>query len=619
MKIILSNFFKESLLLNKKKYINIFLNKKYSKNENIKKNIKKFKENIKKNNITNKFIKYRNIHFYRSFIKKIKKCYHFHKVIKKKSKKIYFNIKKFESISKINEKQEDFLINKIVNVKFCVFLGREKNMKILHYYLEEALKNDIINEYHMFDFSRNNDDHLFIMNEFNRLKLIYNNKIYLHNYDDNEIILKKKRVKTNWNPFYKTISKWSDNDIVIKCDDDILFIDINSLKNAINDRIKDKISFLIHSNCINNGVCAYYQKDLFPKLKNELNNYPTGGIMGVLFEKPELSYALHNQFLTDLLMDMTNLNKYILDDIYISTRISINFILINGSDLKYLENVSIDDEYEVSSLIPEKLLRPNKIKGDLITSHLSYTFQDKILLNRPELLLNYQKITNKYIIQIKDILQKNIQSIIPKINFKNNFFKVKSWINENHYYIKCIDNNKSKYLYIDYEEDILKLSDEKRTIFQINEKNKNIIEIKLGIYFITFYNCNGKFRNEAVYYKYFKDQNEKEIIKEYINENNYFYLKFKKYNKYLSLKNDNIIDISVKPSCKWLFEKVKSKKFIYLKRELKNNKFYYTNIDNGDWRPLSCEYFPLKKYNPIKLYNYHSKEVSVIDLTCEKV
>jgi len=38
-----------------------------------------------------------------------------------------------------------------------------------------------------------------------------------------------------------------------------------------------------------------------------------------------------------------------------------------------------------------------------------------------------------------------------------------------------------------------------------------------------------------------------------------------------------------------------------------------TNIPNGDWRPLSCEYFPLKKYNPIKLYNYHTKEVSVIN------
>ena len=38
------------------------------------------------------------------------------------------------------------------------------------------------------------------------------------------------------------------------------------------------------------------------------------------------------------------------------------------------------------------------------------------------------------------------------------------------------------------------------------------------------------------------------------------------------------------------------------------------DIQNGGWRPLSCEYLPLKKYNPIKLYNFHSKEISVIKI-----
>jgi len=38
------------------------------------------------------------------------------------------------------------------------------------------------------------------------------------------------------------------------------------------------------------------------------------------------------------------------------------------------------------------------------------------------------------------------------------------------------------------------------------------------------------------------------------------------------------------------------------------------DIENSDFRPLSCDYLPLKKYNPVKLYNYHSKEVSVIEI-----
>ena len=39
-----------------------------------------------------------------------------------------------------------------------------------------------------------------------------------------------------------------------------------------------------------------------------------------------------------------------------------------------------------------------------------------------------------------------------------------------------------------------------------------------------------------------------------------------------------------------------------------------TDIQLGDFRPLSYNYLPLKKYSSIKLFNYHSKEVSVIEI-----
>jgi hypothetical protein len=35
----------------------------------------------------------------------------------------------------------------------------------------------------------------------------------------------------------------------------------------------------------------------------------------------------------------------------------------------------------------------------------------------------------------------------------------------------------------------------------------------------------------------------------------------------------------------------------------------------GDFRPLSCNFLPLKKYNPIKILCYDTKEISVIKLT----
>ena len=36
------------------------------------------------------------------------------------------------------------------------------------------------------------------------------------------------------------------------------------------------------------------------------------------------------------------------------------------------------------------------------------------------------------------------------------------------------------------------------------------------------------------------------------------------------------------------------------------------DIADGYWRPLSCDYLPLKKYNPQKLGTYNTKEVCLI-------
>jgi hypothetical protein len=39
------------------------------------------------------------------------------------------------------------------------------------------------------------------------------------------------------------------------------------------------------------------------------------------------------------------------------------------------------------------------------------------------------------------------------------------------------------------------------------------------------------------------------------------------------------------------------------------------NPDNNDrYTPLSINFFPLKKYNPVKLYSYNGKEVSIISI-----
>ena len=516
----------------------------------IKTSKKVFKKYIKKHNVRKRIIKKK-------------------KILKKKHR-----VKKHTIISQV----DNFLS------KFCVFLGREKNIKILHKYIERGLKENIIDEYHMFNFSRNMEDDLYIKNEFNRLISVFPSRVFLYN--NNHIQENIPYQKVDWSPFYSKFSNElsDEKSVIIKCDDDILFIDIYALKDAIQDRWNDKKSFLIHSNCINNGVCAYYLKDKFSKISHKISAFPKGGLLGILFEKPEIAYAMHSDFTNELLTDLNNINKYIIDDVYFTTRISINFILIHGQDIKHLINVKTDDEYELSSKIPERLLRPNKIKGDLITSHYSYKLQDRILTTRHELIENYEKLCDKYMNESKNILfQKNIPlELNISYKKKGGIYSVPNWINENHIYIKNIDTG--KYIYYDYKINKLQISDTKKTLFEkivINNENK-IFYIMQGIYYLSKYNVNGNFKNESVLIKNMLSENERYIICEDVDKDGFYYIKFLKYNEFLSIHDNNLISTSYKKS-KWIFEKpVYDKDVIRVKRYQKYGRYFYKNIDNNE-------------------------------------
>ena len=130
------------------------------------------------------------------FLKWNKSC----KIFKKYHKKFKQKIKKYNKI-----------------VKFCVFAGRQKNMCILHSYIKLLLSKHIIDEYHIFDFSRNLIDKQFLFDSYQNLSISFPNKIFLHNYKENNF-KQKKTHQYDWSPFYSTISKktFYDNSIIIK-------------------------------------------------------------------------------------------------------------------------------------------------------------------------------------------------------------------------------------------------------------------------------------------------------------------------------------------------------------------------------------------------------------------
>lgn len=336
----------------------------------------------------------------------------------------------------------------------CTFLGREYNIKILHTYIEQALSRGVLDRYYMFDLTRDRKDQKFIVKEYHRLSSIYKNRVYLVNYQKRKSQFKSNSVRSTigyWGDFYRYLTNFKDEDIIIKVDDDTLFIDVNELEGALQTRWENKSAFLMHSNCINNGICAYYQaiKNIWRFDSDKLKLFPEGGIAGPLFLWPDLARDCHDQFLNDLSKDYNNINKYKLsENIYFNARVSINFTFILGKDRFYLKDVDEQDEYLISSKIPQNLGRSNMIIGDFVTAHHSYGAQDP-LLKEYDFLNRYKKLSKKprknnkissLFFKIKRSLARP-SGTCSTIKYKNEYL-CPSWLTNKHFTIKNTRTNK---------------------------------------------------------------------------------------------------------------------------------------------------------------------------------
>ena len=271
----------------------------------------------------------------------------------------------------------------------CVFMGREKNIQVLHRYIMLALQTGVVDRYYMIDMTRNMSDHQHIQQEHARMNSMFPGRVDVVNSKVRRRQLIDgtwQQQKNQWAPFYKFCESFTDHDIIIKCDDDTLFIDVNALSSACDTRWNNRQPVLMHSNSINNGVCAYHQAnhgvwrfDQHDKLKM----YPSQGLTGPLFTNPELAADCHEQFTTDLQQSPDNVDKYKLpQDVYFTNRISINFMLLLGLDRHLFSSVNYQDEYTMSCKIGQQTDRPNMILSDLITSHHGYQTQENILKSR---------------------------------------------------------------------------------------------------------------------------------------------------------------------------------------------------------------------------------------------
>jgi len=267
------------------------------------------------------------------------------------------------------------------NVYITIFAGRKRYLECLKVYLDRLLKENIVTEVHLWDYVRDASDSIYIQG------LCQENPKYVY--------MKPTKKMSHWNEYYEYYSNanYNDEDIVIKCDDDVVFIDTNQMCKYLNEI---KQGGIYYPNIINNDVCAYIQhkygihdiiteKDISHEYQKD-NAVPLTGWNGGWYTLFEKARDVHTEFLK-------NKEKFIINAPTFKWfgRISINMFGCRFASIKkyfklYLIHGRSDDEAYFSYRIHKNISVDNHIVPFMNISHFSFNPQntnelDKLFLD----------------------------------------------------------------------------------------------------------------------------------------------------------------------------------------------------------------------------------------------
>lgn len=235
-----------------------------------------------------------------------------------------------------------------------IFAGRQDRMSITLEYLKYLIESKTIDEIHIFDFTKNENDKLW-------LKFICaNNNVY--KYID---------IYKNYAEAFNHYINYPKNTVLIKIDDDIVYIDKYKFDKFIKFRIENPEYFIVFGNVVNNIGCSFLHKEA------NIINYDF---------KPENLYhngleaeKLHLYFI-DNIKNFTNYFNDEINIIKLGERFGIGFMSMLGKDFCHFADINDGelggDEHILTVIKPQQLNRNSCIYLPLLASHLSYHTQD---------------------------------------------------------------------------------------------------------------------------------------------------------------------------------------------------------------------------------------------------
>jgi len=194
----------------------------------------------------------------------------------------------------------------------------------------------------------------------------------------------------SWKNYYQHYKSFSE-DIILKCDDDIVFMDLERMSDYLQ-FIQENDYDLVFANTINNGVSAYYQQHVFHLIPESIPlEYPPGGYCGSLWDSGEKANDLHDYFLEHYPSFLTKEYPKIIP---ISTRFSINFFGYKGKNWHKICDCYLDDEYILTVEYLNQGFK-NVLYPSFYVSHLSFYRQNETGIHLDRLRSKYDLLAKR--------------------------------------------------------------------------------------------------------------------------------------------------------------------------------------------------------------------------------
>jgi len=251
-------------------------------------------------------------------------------------------------------------------------------------YVTHLINAGHVHECHLWDYTRAPEDGVWLNNLYAKPKTP-------------QIKLQTVKDKKNWLEYYAhyTQARYP-NHVIIKCDDDIVYVDVEAFPKFVEHRLALSNHLLMFANIVNNGVCAFYQQSCGLLPRDAVGAMPFDTTYGKLWGNGEIAQRIHEYFIEHEPEWKARSPTLPVREYPVGNRFSINFFAILSKDLNVFQLVKHDDEAELSYLMPLVIKRPHCVDMSFFVSHLSfYKQRNAPALDEPGLIKQYHQLAHK--------------------------------------------------------------------------------------------------------------------------------------------------------------------------------------------------------------------------------